>query len=116
VLDGKPWVGRSAGGEIGHIVVKMGGRRCPCGRRGCMEAYAGRGAMEARARRLQKKGEHTDLFKIMEQRRPQPADQRRHRPRAAAGRPDGAGDDGHGGSRRSAPASDRCATCSIPRP
>jgi len=68
VLDGKPWVGRSAGGEIGHIVVKMGGRRCPCGRRGCMEAYAGRGAMEARARRLQKKGEHTDLFKIMEQR------------------------------------------------
>jgi glucokinase len=68
VLDGKPWVGRSAGGEIGHVVVKLGGRRCPCGRRGCMEAYAGRGAMEARARRLQKKGEHTDLFKIMEQR------------------------------------------------
>jgi glucokinase len=68
VLDGKPWVGRSAGGEIGHVVVKIGGRRCPCGRRGCMEAYAGRGAMEARARRLQKKGEHTDLFKIMEQR------------------------------------------------
>jgi glucokinase len=68
VLDGKPWVGRSAGGEIGHVVVKIGGRRCPCGRRGCMEAYAGRGAMEARARRLHEKGEHTDLFKIMEQR------------------------------------------------
>jgi glucokinase len=68
VLDGKPWVGRSAGGEIGHVVVRLGGRRCPCGRRGCMEAYAGRGAMEARARRLQSKGEQTELFKIMEQR------------------------------------------------
>jgi glucokinase len=68
VLDGKPWVGRSAGGEIGHVVVKLGGRRCPCGRRGCMEAYAGRGAMEARARRLHKKGEPTELFRIMEQR------------------------------------------------
>jgi glucokinase len=42
VLDGKPWLGRSAAGEIGHVVIKMGGRRCPCGRRGCMEAYAGR--------------------------------------------------------------------------
>jgi glucokinase len=68
VLDGKPWVGRSAGGEIGHVVVKLGGRRCPCGRKGCMEAYAGRGAMEARARRLHAGGRHTDLFKIMEQR------------------------------------------------
>jgi glucokinase len=33
-----------------------------------MEAYAGRGAMEARARRLVEKGEHTDLFKLMEHR------------------------------------------------
>ena len=33
-----------------------------------MEAYAGRGAMEARARKLVKRGETTDLFKIMEER------------------------------------------------
>jgi glucokinase len=68
VLDGKPWVGRSAAGEIGHVVVRVGGRRCPCGRKGCMEAYAGRGAMEARARRLHADGRPTELFKIMEQR------------------------------------------------
>ena len=65
VLDGKPWLGRSAAGEIGHVVVKIGGRRCPCGRKGCMEAYAGRGAMERRARKRVDKGEHTELFKIM---------------------------------------------------
>ncbi len=68
ILDGKSWLGRGAAGEIGHIVVKQGGARCPCGRRGCMEAYAGRAAMELRARRLKKKGEHTKLFKIMEKR------------------------------------------------
>ncbi len=68
VLNKKPWLGRGSAGEIGHIVVKTGGRRCPCGRRGCMEAYAGRAAMEARARKLVEKGRHTKLFEIMEQR------------------------------------------------
>jgi glucokinase len=66
ILDGRPWVGRGAAGEIGHMVVKRGGARCPCGRRGCMEAYAGRKAMEAKARREHAAGAKTDLFKIME--------------------------------------------------
>jgi glucokinase len=66
VLDGKPWLGRGAAGEIGHMVVKRGGAKCPCGRSGCLEAYAGRAAMEAEARREQKEGHKTDLFKLME--------------------------------------------------
>lgn len=65
VLHREHWLGRGGAGEVGHMVVKRGGRRCPCGRRGCLEAYAGRSAMEARARKLQKKGRKTDLFKIM---------------------------------------------------
>jgi glucokinase len=68
ILDGKPWIGRGAAGEIGHMVVKRGGARCTCGRRGCMEAYAGRLAMEIKARQEVKKGAKTDLFKIMEER------------------------------------------------
>jgi glucokinase len=68
VLNGKPWEGRGAGAEIGHVVVKIGGAECTCGRRGCMEAYAGRGSMEIRARREHKKGRKTELFKIMEKR------------------------------------------------
>jgi len=68
VLDGKVWEGRGAAAEIGHVVVKIGGAQCTCGRRGCMEAYAGRGAMEIRARRLHDRGRKTDLFKIMEKR------------------------------------------------
>jgi glucokinase len=66
VLDGKPWLGRGTAGEIGHMVVKRGGAKCPCGRRGCMEAYAGRSAMEAEARRQHEEGHKTELFKLME--------------------------------------------------
>ena len=67
VLDGELWEGRGAAGEIGHVVVKSDGAKCPCGRRGCMEAYAGRGAMETHAREKVDKGEKTVLFKIMEE-------------------------------------------------
>lgn len=64
-LDGRPWLGRGAAGEIGHMVIQQDGARCPCGRYGCLEAYAGRGAMELEARRLHQQGERTDLFDIM---------------------------------------------------
>jgi glucokinase len=68
ILNGERWTGRGGAGEIGHMVVERGGARCPCGRRGCMEAYAGRGAMEAKARRDHEDGAKTDLFKIMKRR------------------------------------------------
>jgi glucokinase len=68
ILEAKPWLGRGGAGEIGHTVVRRNGAHCPCGRRGCMEAYAGRAAMEARARRQVDKGAATDLFKVMKQR------------------------------------------------
>jgi glucokinase len=65
ILDGKPWLGRGGAGEVGHIVIKNDGARCPCGRRGCLEAYAGRAAMEVKARSEHEDGRKTDLFKIM---------------------------------------------------
>ena len=68
ILGGRPWLGRGAAGEIGHVVVKRGGARCTCGRRGCMEAYAGRMAMEIKARREAQRGAKTRLFEIMEER------------------------------------------------
>jgi glucokinase len=68
ILGGKPWLGRGGAAEIGHMVVHQDGAHCPCGRRGCMEAYAGRAAMEARARRENEKGTKTILFKVMKQR------------------------------------------------
>jgi glucokinase len=66
ILDGQVWRGRGGAGEIGHVVVELDGARCTCGRVGCMEAYAGRAAMEAHARKLhEQKGRKTDLFSLM---------------------------------------------------
>jgi glucokinase len=64
ILDGQPWHGRGGAGEIGHAVIVQDGRHCPCGRRGCVEAYAGRAAMEARARKLHAGGTKTKLFEL----------------------------------------------------
>jgi glucokinase len=66
VLDGEPYEGGGAAGEIGHTIVKPGGRMCSDGRRGHLEAYAGRGRMEVRARNLVKAGRKTVLFELME--------------------------------------------------
>ena len=68
ILDGALRRGQGSAGEIGHTIVKNGGRLCGCGRRGCLEAYAGRGRIELRARMLVERGEQTVLFKLMEQR------------------------------------------------
>jgi predicted NBD/HSP70 family sugar kinase len=35
----------SSAGEWGHTIVAVGGRPCRCGSRGCLEAYAGAGAI-----------------------------------------------------------------------
>ena len=46
VLDGKKIPSySSAVGELSHTVVKIGGRKCNCGRYGCYEAYASTSAL-----------------------------------------------------------------------
>lgn len=67
ILGGRPYEGSTGGaGEFGHLVVRQGGAVCPCGRRGCVEAYAGRRAMELAAERAQAAGSSTVLFDVME--------------------------------------------------
>lgn len=47
ILDGRPYHGASGGaGEFGHLIVHHDGALCTCGRRGCVEGYGGRRAME----------------------------------------------------------------------
>ncbi len=67
VVDGRLLHGRGSAGEIGHVCAKPGGRRCNCGLRGCVEAYAGRGALEERARREARRRK-TVLFDLMRKR------------------------------------------------
>lgn len=50
------------GGELGHILVQDGGRLCPCGNAGCLEAYASGTAIERRARARLADGSVTSLL------------------------------------------------------
>jgi glucokinase len=62
VLGGRLRQGaRGAAGEIGHTTVVMDGEPCPCGRRGCAEAYAGRTPMERALRAAVAGGRATGL-------------------------------------------------------
>lgn len=65
VLDGRPYRGAFGGaGEFGHMCVRQGGALCGCGRRGCVEAYAGRGTMEQAIEVAVSKGRSTVLTSI----------------------------------------------------
>jgi glucokinase len=51
VIDGRLYRGTTGnGGELGHVTVDWGGRRCrACGRRGCLEAYVSGTSIAERA-------------------------------------------------------------------
>ena len=67
VVDGTPHYGwRGVAGEVGHVVVQPRGRKCGCGRRGCIEAYASKTAMEAIIREEMERGRSTEVFEIMD--------------------------------------------------
>ena len=67
VLDGRPYEGsRGSAGEIGHVLVQPGGAMCGCGRRGCVEAYAGRRSMSQSVAAMVESGWETDLYDIQD--------------------------------------------------
>lgn len=46
VINGKLYEGhKGKGAELGHVMLKYGGRQCGCGRKGCLEAYASASAL-----------------------------------------------------------------------
>lgn len=66
ILGGRIFEGAHGGaGEFGHQVVRQGGAMCPCGHRGCVEAYAGRHAMSLAAEGAVAAGRETSLFDVM---------------------------------------------------
>lgn len=58
VIGGQVYHGASGNaGELGHCIVRAGGRRCGCGGRGCLEAYCSGSSIAARAREAIASGE-----------------------------------------------------------
>lgn len=65
VLEGRPFRGAFGGaGEFGHMCIRQGGALCGCGRRGCIEAYAGRANMERFVQTAADSGRYTLLTEI----------------------------------------------------
>ncbi len=55
ILDGRIWEGFNGfAAEIGHMVIDVGGRRCGCGLRGCLEAYCSATALVGETKRMMK--------------------------------------------------------------
>ncbi|MHB8901282.1 MAG: ROK family protein [Thermoguttaceae bacterium] len=67
VQHGRLWTGaRESAGEIGHIVMQIGGPRCGCGNHGCLEALASRTAIERDIREALAAGRTTLLSDLLE--------------------------------------------------
>jgi glucokinase len=57
IIDGRLVTGaRQSAGEVGHMIMQIGGPKCGCGARGCFEAIAGRGAIDRDIRAAVKAG------------------------------------------------------------
>ncbi len=65
IVDGKMILGKyGAGGEGGHITLKVNGEACSCGRRGCWEAYASATALMRQTKEAMAKNPDSLLNKI----------------------------------------------------
>jgi predicted NBD/HSP70 family sugar kinase len=62
VTGGRVYRGSSGGaGEFGHVVSELGGRRCECGKAGCLEAYVGEQALLGRVHEHGKRYADVDI-------------------------------------------------------
>lgn len=52
MIDGRPYRGRGFAGEIGHMIVDVGGPVCTCGLRGCWETFCSGRRLDEMARDL----------------------------------------------------------------
>jgi len=66
IIDGKLYSGfNGTAGEIGHMVIAVGGPKCNCGNRGCFEALASRGAIFRAIQAAIKDGQKTVLTEML---------------------------------------------------
>jgi glucokinase len=66
IIDGEMYRGASYNaGEVGHVVVDLGGPRCGCGNRGCIEALASRTAMTRDIKKAIKRGKKSSVSKML---------------------------------------------------
>ena len=66
IIDGKLYTGfNGSAGELGHMVIQVGGPKCGCGNRGCFEAIASRTAIFRQINSAVKDGQKTILTEML---------------------------------------------------
>ncbi len=55
---------QSKAGELGHVVVKVGGRKCSCGRVGCLESYASATALILSVKEAMEKDKNSKMWQV----------------------------------------------------
>ncbi len=67
IIDGKIYSGSNgAGGELGHMVIQMGGPACTCGRFGCWETYASATALIRQTKQAMMRYRNSRMWDICE--------------------------------------------------
>ena len=63
IIDGKLYEGgKSAGTEIGHMVIEHDGELCTCGRRGCFERYSSASALMKKTREVMEDDTSSEMW------------------------------------------------------
>ena len=66
ILNKKIYSGvNGSAGEFGHISIKMNGKKCSCGARGCFEQYASATALIEQAKTAMKENQTSALWKVV---------------------------------------------------
>lgn len=66
IINGKLYSGfNKTAGEIGHMILEVGGPKCGCGNKGCFEALASRSAIFRRIQTAIKEGQKTVLTEML---------------------------------------------------
>jgi glucokinase len=67
IIDGKLYEGEgSKGAELGHTTLILGGKKCGCGRKGCLEAYVSTNALIDQAKEQMQNDKSSILWQLCE--------------------------------------------------
>lgn len=65
IINDKIFAGnKGAGAELGHMVIKIGGEKCTCGRRGCFESYCSATALIRETVKAMQRDNNSQLWEI----------------------------------------------------
>lgn len=65
IINKKIFAGnRDAGAELGHMIIKADGRRCGCGLKGCLEAYASATALIKETKRAMVRHKESKMWEV----------------------------------------------------